>query len=149
MPGTPGRRRLRFFDRAAAGVFLDAAETTMLGVIARNRLEPAMADYLLIESRDPFESGDTGFCHDLACRLAAAGDKVTVFLVQNGVLPARAGAQAPGLGAVLDAGVEVLADEFSLRERGIAAGRLRPGIRPASLDTIVDRMAAGSKAIWH
>ena len=49
-----------------------------------------MARYLLIESRDPFDSNDTGFCQDLAKQLAG-GNEVTVFLVQNGVLPARAG----------------------------------------------------------
>ena len=108
-----------------------------------------MADYLLIESRDPYESGDTGFCHDLACRLAAGGDKVTVFLVQNGVLPARDGAQAPGLGAVLAAGIEVLADDFSLRERGIGAADLAADVTVAPIEAVVDRLAEGRKALWH
>jgi predicted peroxiredoxin len=107
-----------------------------------------MADYLLIESRDQFESADTGFCHDLAQRLAGAGDRVTLFLVQNGVLPARAGAAA-GFTELARAGVEILADDFSLRERGIAVDRLQAGIKPAALEIVVDRLAAGAKAIWH
>ena len=45
-----------------------------------------MASYLLIESRDTFRTGEVAFCHDLARRLAAAGDRVTLFLVQNGVV---------------------------------------------------------------
>ena len=44
---------------------------------------------------------------------------------------------------------EVLADDFSLRERGIAATALVNGIRPASIDFVVERMAAGWKTIWH
>ena len=108
-----------------------------------------MANYLLIESRDQFESADIGFCHDLAQRLAAAGDRVTLFLVQNGVLPARTGTAAAGFAALAQAGVEILADDFSLRERGIAADRLQPGIKPAVLDVVIDRLAAGAKAIWH
>ena len=44
-----------------------------------------MAKYLLIESRDPFDSNDTAFCGDLARQLNAAKNEVTVFLVQNGV----------------------------------------------------------------
>ena len=108
-----------------------------------------MAKYLLIESRDPFESNDVGFCCDLANRLAAAGNSVTVFLVQNGVLPARAGARSVGIAELINAGVEVLADDFSLRERGIRSDRLQPGIKTSPLDLVVDRLADGCKAIWH
>ena len=53
-----------------------------------------MASYLLIESRDPYDSNDVWFCCDLARQLAQQGDEVTVFLVQNGVLPARVGARS-------------------------------------------------------
>ena len=48
-----------------------------------------MAQYLLIESRDPFESNEVGYYYDLAKGLVEGGNQVTVFLVQNGVLPAR------------------------------------------------------------
>ena len=58
-----------------------------------------MAKYLLIETRDPFEASDVGFCHDLARRLAAEGNQVILYLVQNGVLPARPGARAPASAA--------------------------------------------------
>ena len=56
-----------------------------------------MPRYLLIESRDPFDSNDTGFCRDLATQLAAGKNDVTLFLVQNGVLPARSGARSGDL----------------------------------------------------
>ncbi|HZU89234.1 MAG TPA: DsrE family protein [Stellaceae bacterium] len=108
-----------------------------------------MTHYLLIESRDPFESADVAFCYDLAGRLAAAGNEVTLFLVQNGVLPARAGAQTPAFEALAHSGIEILADDFSLRERGIAADRMRPGVKPSPLDRVIDCLAAGCKAIWH
>ena len=108
-----------------------------------------MASYLLIESRDPFGSGGAGFCQDLSRRLVAGGDRVTLFLVENGVLPARSGATDPGLTELAQAGVEVLADDFSLRERGIPLDRLRPGVKPAAIDLVIDRLAEGCKAIWH
>ena len=108
-----------------------------------------MAKYLLIETRDPFESSDVGFCHDLAQRLVAEGNQVTLYLVQNGVLPARPGARASGLAELVQAGVQVLADEFSLRERGIPAGQLQAGIKSSPLDVVIDEMAEGCKVIWH
>src|SRR5215831_3052390 len=107
-----------------------------------------MAKYLIIQSRDSFEAGDPGFCHDLARGLAADGNAVTLFLVQNGDLPARAGARGPGFADLARAGVEVLADDFSLRERGIPEGRLQSGVKPSPLDLVVDRLAEGCKAIW-
>ena len=108
-----------------------------------------MAKYLLIESRDPYETNDVPYYYDLAANLAKNGDEVTLFLVQNAVLPVRSGAQAGGLARVKDAGVEILADEFSLRERGIPSGKLSNGIKPAKLDTVVDQMAEGRKTMWH
>ena len=106
-----------------------------------------MARYLIIESRDPFESRDVGFLFELAVGLARAGNEVTVFLVQNGVLPARPGPRATELAAMAAAKVEILADEFSLRERGVTT--VVPGVRPSPIDVVVDRMAAGARALWH
>ena len=108
-----------------------------------------MPKYMLIESRDPFESNDVAFSYELATGLAKAGHEVTLFLVQNGVLPVRRGAKADGLAAVLKAGVKVLADEFSLGERGIERGRITAGIEPAPIDVAVDHLAAGHKTLWH
>ena len=108
-----------------------------------------MGRYLFIESLDPFESNDVGQYHDLAAGLAREGNQVTLFLVQNGVLAARSGARAGALSALAEQRVEVLADDFSLRERGIPEGRLAPGVRPAPLDVVIDRLADGCKALWH
>jgi len=109
-----------------------------------------MARYVLIESRDPLEASEVaGYYYDLAAGLAKEGNEVTLFLVQNGVMPARFGARADKLAAVVKAGVKVLADEFSLRERAIPRDRLAQGVAASPLDFVVDQMAAGSKVIWH
>jgi predicted peroxiredoxin len=108
-----------------------------------------MAKYLLIESRDPFDSNDVAQYYALASSLAGEGNEITLFLVQNGVLPARPGIHSAALEALADSGVEILADDFSLRERGIAADGLAPGVRAAALDVVIDQLADGRKAIWH
>jgi sulfur relay (sulfurtransferase) complex TusBCD TusD component (DsrE family) len=108
-----------------------------------------MAKYLLIESRDPFESNEVAAQYELAAGLVRQGHEVTLFLVQNGVLSARKSARSDLLSAAAQAGVQVLADDFSLRERGIAKNRLTAGVTPAPLDVVVDQLAEGRKAIWH
>src|SRR5712692_6597403 len=108
-----------------------------------------MPKYLLIESRDPFDSNDTRFCCDLATQLAAANNEVTLFLVQNGVLPARSGARSGDLTRLAEAGISVLADSFSLKERGIDEQRLAAGVAAAPLDVVLDALAEGAKVIWH
>ena len=108
-----------------------------------------MSKYLLIESRDPYESADVGNYFDLAQGLAREGNDVTLFLVQNGVLPARNGAQSEGLANAIKAGIEVLADDFSLRERAIDASQLQAGVKSSPLDVVVDGLADGCKTMWH
>ena len=106
-----------------------------------------MAQYLLIESRDPFESNDVGYYYDLAKGLVEDGNQVTLFLLQNGVLAARPSIQSAKLEALARSGVTVLADDFSLQERGIA--RLADGVAAAAIDVVVDQLAAGHKTLWH
>jgi len=106
-----------------------------------------MAQYLLIESRDPFESNDVGYYYELANGLVDGGNEVTLFLVQNGVLSARPSTHSAALGALSQKGVTVLADDFSLKERGIT--RLAEGVATAPIDVVVDQLAAGHKTLWH
>ena len=106
-----------------------------------------MAQYLLIESRDPFESNDVGYYYDLARGLVDEGNEVTLFLVQNGVLSARPSAQSDALSELARSGVTVLADDFSLQERGIS--RLAEGVAPSAISVVVDQLAAGHKTLWH
>lgn len=107
-----------------------------------------MKKYLLIESRDPFEVRDVLYLYELAATLAKDGE-VTLLLVQNGVLPARPSHESRRLTELANAGVLVLAEEFSLRERGIRADALAPGVEPAPLDVVVEQLAEGRKVLWH
>ena len=47
------------------------------------------------------------------------------------------------------AGVSVVADGFSLRERAIPEKALQAGIVPAALERVVDALADGAKTLWH
>jgi len=107
-----------------------------------------MAKYLLIESRDPLESNAAERHFGIAQDLKKDGNDVTFFLVQNGVFPARRSLLSEKLTELSKAGVEVLADEFSLKERGIDKSKLTDGVKAASLDVVVDRLADGSKTMW-
>jgi predicted peroxiredoxin len=107
-----------------------------------------MTEYILIESRDPFESRDTEFVEQTAIAIKERGHPVTVFLVQNGVLAARK--NAGRLRRLAEAGVMLLADDFSLRERGIKAEELAQGVQESGIDRLVDAIAqTNTKAIWH
>lgn len=108
-----------------------------------------MAKYLLIESRDPFDNNVVARQYDLAVNLVKEGNEVTLFLVQNGVFPARPGSCSALLTNTAKAGVEILADDFSLRERGIATSRLAEGVKAAPVTVVIDQLADGRKAIWH
>jgi predicted peroxiredoxin len=109
-----------------------------------------MTNYVLIESRDPFESRDVRFIEETATALAARGHEVTVFLVQNGVLAARELACGSYLACMAEAGVSLLADDFSLSERGIKTSELRAAVRVSNVEALVDALLrADTKAIWH
>ena len=103
--------------------------------------------YLLISSRDPFTHVAAQSCYALAADLAGRGHTVTLFLVQNGVLPARPSDASDALEAVAKQGVTVLADVFSLSERGIDS--TTPSVTKATLDTVIDALEAGARVLWH
>ena len=98
-------------------------------------------------SRDPV--GGDALPYTLAVDLARAGTEVTVFLVENGAFLARAGVCSELRAQLIDAGVEVLADDFALTERGILDDDLAAGVQPASLEVVMDHLAAGRKVTWH
>src|SRR5262245_16689190 len=97
-----------------------------------------MISYLFIESRDPFESRNPQFVVDTAAALKQRDNEVTVFLVQNGVLAARNKARRSSLSELAKAGVRILADDFSLKERGISQANLIAGIQSSNIDALVD-----------
>jgi len=107
-----------------------------------------MTNYVFIESRDPFDSRDTHFVEETAIAVKERGHEVTVFLVQNGVLAARE--RAGRLGRLAEAGVTLLADDVSLRERGIRPEELAPGVHESAIDQLVDAIAReNTKTMWH
>lgn len=108
-----------------------------------------MANYLFISSRDPYEFRDTQHFLELVHGIKARNNGATVFLVQNGVLGARRGAlYSDAYQRLAQAGVAVIADSFSLRER--ALGKLVDGVEVGDIDQLVDYMAnPGTKIIWH
>ena len=111
-----------------------------------------MANYLLIESRDPYQYADAASFYNIAADLGKAGNQVTFFLVQNGVLPARRGAAQSPIATLRQQapGVRVLADDFSLRERAIPQDRLAEGVSASPIDLLVDMLSDPStKAMWH
>lgn len=107
-----------------------------------------MADYLFLASRDPNESEDARRGLEVAAGLAEAKHSVTVFLVQNGVFPARSSPRSRVLTELRARGVAIVADDFSLRERAIPTAQLAEGVAAATLDTVIDRLAAGHKTLW-
>ena len=109
-----------------------------------------MISYVFIESRDPFESRDTQFVADTATALKEHDNEVTVFLIQNGVLAARRNSIGSHLPQLASAGVTLLVDGFSLKERGIAPTEINSTIRESNVETLVDILVReNTKAIWH
>ena len=111
-----------------------------------------MARYTLIESRDPFEYGDTLYMYDLAGDLAGKGNDVTLFLIQNGVLTTRKGVKSNPLSGLKQRApsVKVAADDFSLRERGISRSSILDSVEVSNVDNLVDFLVEdGAKVVWH
>jgi sulfur transfer complex TusBCD TusB component (DsrH family) len=108
-----------------------------------------MARYLVIESRDPFDSSDSGYFAELVQGLRARGNDATLFLVQNGVLPLRKGSKHSEVITKLAKNkVRVLADGLSLRERGIR--NVIEGADVVDIDRLVALLLEpGTEAIWH
>jgi hypothetical protein len=109
----------------------------------------AVNDMMIVETRDPFAVRDVEWTAGLLAAMRRAGRRCTLVLAENGVLGARNAAGAPFLSGLVDAGVEILADRFALRERGIAEDALAAGIAAADLDVVVDRLAAGGTVVWR
>ena len=111
-----------------------------------------MAQYLLIESRDPFEFADATYMYDMSGDLSKNGNNVTLFLIQNGVFCARQNVKNNPVASLRQQapGVRVEADDFSLRERGISTTGLADGVTVSSVDNLVDQLVQSDiKVVWH
>jgi predicted peroxiredoxin len=105
-----------------------------------------MAKYFLIESRSPFDSPEVNYNYQLALDLANNGNEVTLFLVENGVFVTRKTAAVESLDKLTN--ITILADDFSLRERGISSEEMRNNIKIAEISTVAEAMANGAKTMW-
>jgi predicted peroxiredoxin len=109
-----------------------------------------MSQYLLIESKSPLDGGAHSF--DLAKQLRELGHGVSLYLVQDGVFSARRRFDA-GARLVAEAKaqqVALMADEISLRQRGITGDRLSGDVGVSTMESLVDLlMEKSDKAIWH
>ncbi len=109
-----------------------------------------MARYVLVESKNPLDGGDYAF--QLGRQLRQLDHDVTIYMVQDAVFAGRRRFDA-GEKLVQQArqdGVHLLADEISLRQRGITGDRLSDAVRSSGMDELVDLMMERSdKAIWH
>jgi sulfur transfer complex TusBCD TusB component (DsrH family) len=104
----------------------------------------------LIETRDPFDSADSSRFWELAGDLGDQSHDVTVYLVQNGVVPTRRRSTLATWLSTLASKATVVADDFSLRERGIGIADLADNVQVATIDALVELIAAdGRKIPWH
>lgn len=108
-----------------------------------------MTHYLILESRDPYDSADWVAMQEMVIDLKKNGHDVTLFLLQNGVLPARKDTafekHFTGLKAL---GVNILADFFALQERGIQDVVM--SVEKGSLDRLIQLcLEPNTKTIWH
>lgn len=109
-----------------------------------------MSNYVFIESRDPLNSPDTNVVSETAVALKKKGHTVTLFLVKNGVLGARKQAAQSQVPAIVESGVTVLADDFSLQERGISIDECAPGLQAGTMYRLIDLIVQeNTKAVWH
>jgi hypothetical protein len=108
-----------------------------------------MTRYMIIETRDPQDVRDVEWMAELAANLQRDGSTATVMLAENGVFAARVGAAASTLRKLTDAGCQVLADRYALRERGIRDADLAKGVKAAELDAVVDALEAGVSVMWR
>jgi sulfur relay (sulfurtransferase) complex TusBCD TusD component (DsrE family) len=109
-----------------------------------------MSRYLLIETKGPLEGGEYSF--DLGKQLREDRHDVTIYLLQDAVFAARRKFQR-GEALVSEArrhDLKLMADEISLRQRGVTGERLSPDVQRSTMPELVDLlMERSDKAIWH
>ena len=88
------------------------------------------AEFLLVESQGAWSGPMAERFLDDGAALARAGQRVSVFLVQDGVTAALPGAGS-GVDRLAAAGATVWVDDFSLAQRALPADRVVPA-RPWS-----------------
>ncbi|MFE9422535.1 hypothetical protein ACFYNO_06185 [Kitasatospora sp. NPDC006697] len=104
--------------------------------------------HVLVESQVVWGTPEAGEFLREAVSLAESGDRVILYLVEEGVFAAVSDG-IPELARLVELGSEVWVDRFSLGHRALAATRLSPFVRVKAaeeLDSVV-READGRVAI--
>lgn len=108
-----------------------------------------MAHYLILESRDPYDSADWVNIQKIAMELKKNRNDVTLFLLQNGVFPARKGTDfEKHFADIKTLGINIFADAFALQERGIQ--EIYMSVEKTNIDRLVQLcLTTDTKTIWH
>ncbi len=109
-----------------------------------------MASYLIVETKNPLDGGAYAF--DLGKQLKDLRHDVTIYLLQDAVLAARRTFEAGQrlVAGAERAGVRVLADAVSARQRGVVGDRVAKEVNVTDMTELVDLlMERADKAIWH
>ncbi|WP_026424622.1 hypothetical protein [Actinokineospora inagensis] len=108
-----------------------------------------MSAHLLIETHGPWAGpACSRFLAD-ATEFLSAGDKVCVFLLQDGVT-AAVGKPLPEVGVLLAAGAQVWADRFSLEQRALQSAPRVDGVRLVTVDEVAQLLLDPDvRAVWH
>ncbi len=109
-----------------------------------------MEQYLLIESRDHFESNAVNYFYDLSMDLKKQKNDVKLFFLQNAVFSLRKNLpNSEKISNIISLDIPIFVDKFSLNERGIFQENLRYGVVISSLEIIIEYMLNHAKVIWH
>jgi len=107
-----------------------------------------MSSYLFIHSHEVLAQPSLTSMVALIEQLALGGHSVRLLLVQNGVMMVRLGASIDGLQRLLDCGVSVTTDRFSLQQREILTGQIREDVGIDEISIVIDALLQGEKVIW-
>lgn len=108
-----------------------------------------MSTFLIVGSRDFMEYKESDFALNMASQLKKKGHDTTLFLIENGALAARKGSEvAARLTALSKEGVKVLAEDLSLKMRGVK--ERTEGVAESNMDALADLILNGAdKVIWY
>lgn len=109
-----------------------------------------MEQYLLIESRDHFESSEANYFYRLAIDLKNQKNDVKLFFLQNAVFSLRKNTiYSEKISQIVSLDIPIYVDDFSMRERGMFQENLSHIMIISSLEFILDEMLNNTKVIWH
>jgi len=125
---------------------------------------------LIIVSKDPYSFEETNLALSIALMSKEENVDTTIFLIEDGVYVARKGQRAVGrtnisekLEKLINNGINVLAEDLSLKSRGMASHeqdhgdhshvtyyeKIIDGIKISNIDELIDLvMEKSDRAIW-